>query len=186
MKKLVSTLALSLLFLTGCNTLMVQTDYDTEYNFSALKTYAWLEGSPPSDDIRINNSLTIKRVVNAANSALQTKGYTLTDKDKADFYVTWFGGIETRIQQEGINTYYGHLGYNSPTLSHYGYWPGFSRTYIYEYLEGTLIIDISDSKSKQLVWRGTGQDYVEESATPGEIVENINKAVAEILGGFPP
>ncbi len=186
MTHLIKAAALGFLLLAGCTTLTVQTDYDTSYDFSTLKTYAWLEGKPPSNDIRINNSLIINRVVNAVNHNLQAKGYRLVDKDKADFFVNWFGGIENKIQQETIDTYYGYLGYYAPTWGYRGYWPGYLRTYTYEYQEGTLIVDIADSKSKQLIWRGTGQDYIDKTETPEQITANINHTIAKILEGFPP
>ena len=187
MTKLMKAGVPGLLLLTACSTLTVQTDYETTYDFSALNTYAWLEGEAPSNDIRINNSLIINRVVNAVNTSLQSKGYALVDKDKADFYVNWFGGIEDKIRQETINSYYGYLGYDSGDWGYNrGYWPGYIRTYTYEYQQGTLIIDIADSKSKQLVWRGTGQEYLEEKETPEEITQGINQIVSEILSSFPP
>ncbi len=186
MTNLMKTGVLGLFLLTGCTALTVQTDYETGYDFSTLRTYAWLEDKAPSNDIRINNSLIINRVVNAVNNNLQLKGYKLVDKDKADFYVNWFGGIENRIQQETINTYYGHLGYNSSLWGYGGYWPGDSRTYTYEYQESTLIIDIVDSKSKQLIWRGTGRDVVTENKTPEQITARINQTISGILKNFPP
>ena len=186
MKTLMMAGVLSLSLLTACTTLTVQTDYETSYDFSSLKTYAWLEGKAPSNDIRINNSLIINRVVNAVNSNLQFKGYQLVDKDKADFLVTWFGGIENKIQQEIINSYYGYLGYDSAYWGYRGYWPRYSRSYTYEYQEGTLIIDVADSKSKQLVWRGTGRDYMDEKETPEQVTEGINQTVTGILEAFPP
>jgi len=186
MTKLMKAGVPGLFFLTACSTLTVQTDYETTYDFSALTTYAWLEGEAPSNDIRINNSLIINRVVNAVNTSLQSKGYALVDKDKADFHVNWFGGIEDKIRQETINSYYGYLGYDSGDWGYRGYWPGYIRTYTYEYQQGTLIIDIADSKSKQLVWRGTGQEYLEEKETPEEITQGINQIVSEILSSFPP
>ncbi|TCK18736.1 uncharacterized protein DUF4136 [Thiogranum longum] len=182
MKNLITTALLGLFLLTACTTLTVQTDYDTSYNFSKLKTYAWLEDKPPSDDIRINNSLIIKRVVNAVNNTLQSRGYKLVSKDKADFFVNWFGYIDNKIQQETINTYYRHPGYATTTWEY----SAFSRTYTYEYQEGTLIIDILDATSRQLIWRGTGQDYLEENETPENITERINRTVAGILNAFPP
>jgi hypothetical protein len=185
MKILIKAGALSLFFLTGCSTLSVQTDYETTYDFSALKTYAWLEGKEPSKDIRINNSLIINRVVNAVNSGLQSSGYTLVDKDKADFYVTWFGGIEDKMRVETINSYYGDMGYGYSSWGYRGYWPA-NRTYTYEYQQGTLIIDIADSKSKQLIWRGTGKEYLEENETPEQITAGINQTVTAILSRFPP
>lgn len=186
MTKLMMSGALGLFLLTACSSLTVRTDYETTYDFSALNTYAWLEDKAPSNDIRINNSLIINRVVNAVNNSLQSKGYELVDEDKADFHVNWFGGIENKIRQDTINIYYGHRGYDSDDWGYRGSWPGYARTYSYEYKEGTLIIDIADSKSKQLVWRGTGQEYLEDKDTPEEITEGINQIVTEILSSFPP
>ena len=171
---------------TACSSLTVQTDYDTHYDFSALKTYAWLEGEAPSTDIRVNNSLIINRVVNAVNENLQSRGYRLAAPDKADFLVNWFGSIENRIRQETISNFYGHLGYDTDAWGYRGYWPGYIRSYAFEYQQGTLIIDVADSRSKQLVWRGNGQDILEEQRTPEEITANINRIVTEILAGFPP
>ncbi len=186
MKKLMTTGVTGLFLLTACSTLTVQTDYETNYDFSTLETYAWFEGESPSNDIRINNSLIINRVVNAVNNTLQSKGYELVDKDKADFHVNWFGGIENRIRLETIDTYYGHMGYDDGTGGHRGYGPGHIRPYSYEYQEGTLIIDVADSKSKQLIWRGTGRKYLKEKETPEEITQGINQTVTGILSSFPP
>ena len=176
---------LSLFLLTACNTLTVQSDYETTYDFSRLKTYAWLEGKAPSKDIRINNSLIINRVVNAVNSELQSRGYQLVEMDNADFHVNWFGSIETRIRQETIDTFYGDLGYDYRSWGYRSHWGG-PRIYTFEYQEGTLIIDIVDRKSKQLVWRGTGQDYLPDEQTPEQITANINRRVNAILDRFPP
>jgi len=186
MENPIKTAVLGLLLLSGCNTLTVRTDYDTHYDFSGLETYAWLEGKAPSNDIRINNSLIINRVVNAVNSNLEFKGYTQVDKDKADFYVNWFGGIQNKIRQQTIDSYYNHSNYDTGSWGHGDHWPGYVRTYSFEYQEGTLIIDVADSKSKQLIWRGTGQKYLEEKETPEKITESINQIVTGILSSFPP
>ena len=185
MRTLITSVILSLFFLSGCSTLSVQTDYETSYDFSTLKTYAWLEDEEPSKDIRINNSLIINRVVNSVNNKLQSMGYVLVDRDKADFHVTWFGGIEDKLRIETINTYYGDIGYGYHHWSYRGYWPGY-RTYTFEYQQGTLIIDIADSKTKQLIWRGTGIEYLEENETPEDITASINQTVTAILDRFPP
>lgn len=187
MPKLINIVLIGqLLLLAGCSTLNVRTDYEPDYDFASLKTYAWLQGKVPSTDIRINNSLIINRVIKAINRELQAKGYTLVAEDKADFYVNWFGGIQEKIRQETINTYYGGIGYGYGPWTYGGFWPAYSQTYNVEYQEGTLIIDIADSKSKKLVWRGTGQDYVEDQDTPEKITKGINETVASILSKFPP
>ena len=72
-----------------------------------------------------------------------------------------------------------------PPTYHVGRWgrahrisPGHSV----RYKEGTLVIDIVDSKSKELVWRGTGTDVLNRSAPAKDLVA----AVEKILEEFPP
>ena len=176
---------LSFLLLAGCSTLTIQTDYNPEYDFSAIKTYQWVKNEKHSDDVRVNNSLIINRVNKAINQNLQSKGLTEKKTGEADVFVNWFGGIDNKIRQETINHYYGGMyrGYGYP---YGGYWPGYTQTYNVEYQEGTLIIDILDGKSHELIWRGTGQDYVEDNQTPEEITQGINQAVEGIMESFPP
>ena len=177
------SILLSCLTMTACSTLTVSTDYNPEYDFSGLKTYQWVKAEKHSDDVRVNNSLIINRVNNAINQDLQAKGLTEKKTGDADVLVNWFGGIDNKIRQESINYYYGSMWHGYP---YGGYWPGYSQTYNVEYQEGTLIIDILDAKSHELVWRGTGQDYVEEQQSPEEITEGINQAVTGIMSDFPP
>ena len=48
--------------------------------------------------------------------------------------------------------------------------------------EGTLVIDIVDRKTKELVWQGIGSDVLDPSGPH----ENLINAVQEILKKFPP
>lgn len=174
---------LSFLLITGCSTLSVNSDYNPEYNYSQIKSYAWLKGEKPSEDARINNTLIINRVKNAISTEMAERGLKETESGTPDIYVNWLGGIKDKIRQETINQYYGPMWYGYP---YGGYWPSYSQTYNVEYQEGTLIIDILDGKTKALIWRGTGQDYVDENKTPEEITSAINEAVKQIMATFPP
>ncbi|MDX1334480.1 MAG: DUF4136 domain-containing protein, partial [Gammaproteobacteria bacterium] len=69
-----ASILLASLFLAACSTLTVQTDYNPEYDFSAIKTYQWVKTEKHSDDVRVNNSLIINRVNKAINQNLQSKG----------------------------------------------------------------------------------------------------------------
>ena len=49
---------------------------------------------------------------------------------------------------------------------------------------GTLVIDLYDAKTKQLIWRGSAQDTVSDSAAKNE--KNLDKGVTKMFKAFPP
>jgi len=59
---------------------------------------------------------------------------------------------------------------------------------IYEYEEGTLVLDFVEARSNEMIWRGTASDQVEyyRHANPDKRDQRINKGVREILKNFPP
>ena len=74
---------------------------------------------------------------------------------------------------------YGYGGYG------YGGGPLSATTTIRKYTRGTLVIDVWDARTKQLVWRGTASDYGERR--PGEErqkgAEGAGEAVQELSAG---
>jgi hypothetical protein len=181
MKFVFSCLLVAAVLLASCSTLEVSTDYNPGFNFASLKTYEWLpQENPATSDIRINNSLINDRVTAAVENNLDAKGFRKATEGTPDFYVTWLGAIDQKMRIDTINQYYGSYGYGGCC------WPGYARTYISEYEEGTLIIDILNPVDHKLLWRGTGRDYIREMQTPEEITRNINEVVVKILAGFPP
>jgi hypothetical protein len=49
---------------------------------------------------------------------------------------------------------------------------------------GTLVIDIYDSSSKQLIWRGEAHDQL--SGKPEKNTQKLEKAVDKMFDKFPP
>ena len=77
----------------------------------------------------------------------------------------------------------------------YGYGPygrywggtwGHGGVSVYQYEEGTLIIDFVDSNSKNLLWRGAAKSVIDDANTPDKRDSIINEAVYQILKNFPP
>ena len=58
--------------------------------------------------------------------------------------------------------------------------------YVENYDQGTLVLDIVDGRSNELVWRGTAQARIDPSNSPEERQRRINEAVRKILDRFPP
>ena len=56
-------------------------------------------------------------------------------------------------------------------------------TYVNSYPEGTLVIDVIDRKSRDLVWRGAGARAFSKM---NPSYEKVDKRVTRILQDFPP
>ena len=173
-------LAIALLGLAGCSSFRVTTDFDPQANFEPLRNYAWLENvRKPSDDPRLHNSLVDSRVRAAVDRELATKGYAKTPASSADFLVTYYLGLETKIDVHTIHSGYGYgyRGYHGRVGS---------ETVVDQYEEGSLLLDILDPRGTELLWRGTASARVRKSSTPEKREERINAAVAAIFAKFPP
>ena len=174
------------LMMTGCGGGMdISTDWDPEANFDNLKTYEFAKRvSTADDDPRIFNDITVQRVRNALDTALQARGYEKVTQGEPDFLVGWHGSIDKKMNMETVHNDYNYetTGWVSP---HDPRAPQ-SKTYVNEWEEGTLIIDIIDPKKNELMWRGTGVALVDDNVSAEKDQSNLNGAVARILKAFPP
>jgi hypothetical protein len=114
---------------------------------------------------------------------LMQKGLKAVAPDKADLIILTYAGVKDRVN---LSTYgYSTGGYWGPYYGGYG--GGYStQTVVNRYQEGTLHIDIMDSKEKALVWKGSGTGVISDARSPQERQQIINEAVMEILDEFPP
>jgi Domain of unknown function (DUF4136) len=154
----------------------VKVDFDKAADFTKYKTFAIKLGTS------WNNPLGEKRVLAEIQQGLTEKGWTATTDDaKADAIVVLHGATE---KQKSLNTFYsgGYGGYGWR-----GGWGGgmsSSTTTVDEYTVGTLVVDIFDAKSKQLVYRGTATD--ELSNKPEKNAKKLAKASDKLFKDFPP
>jgi hypothetical protein len=154
----------------------VKTDYDHAANFTVYKTFAAKIGTS------WNNEISEKRVLTEIEQSLVEKGWTKTDPDKADAFVVLHGATE---KQKSLNTFYsgGYGGYGWRGMGGAGM-GGTATTTTSEYLVGTLVVDIFDAKSKQLIFRGTATD--ELSDKPDKNQKKLAKASDKMFKEFPP
>jgi hypothetical protein len=187
-KRLLALLPL-LVLLAGCGGgVTVSTDYDQTADFSNWKTYRWAERSETGrKDPRVYNDLLERRIQEAVDATLQEKGYRKITEGTPDFYAAWHGAIETKVD---VTTVYDDYRYN------WGYWdplyyrPTAQSTYVNEYDQGTLILDLIDADGGEegkpvLVWRSTLSKVV-DSRNVGRDPEKMRKAAEALLNGFPP
>ena len=162
--------------IAGCSSLSYNQDFDPAVDFSKYKTYTWMEvAEPEKQRPRGMSELVEKRIVAAVDANLAAKGYTKQDAGPTDFVVHFMATTQEKID---FNTYYTGWGY-------YG-WYGGSQVVADQYTEGTLIIDVFDSATKGLAWRGTATGTVDPGASAEQRNLRIQEAVAGIFQRFPP
>jgi hypothetical protein len=64
--------------------------------------------------------------------------------------------------------------------------PPVTTTYVRQYEEGTLVLDIVNAKSNQLMWRGSAQAEINRQLKPEEREKRLQEAIGKILAQFPP
>ncbi|MGS0673517.1 DUF4136 domain-containing protein [Shewanella sp. 0m-4] len=182
MKKLLIVIAA--LALSACSSLKTSSDYDPGVNFSEVKTYAWVQKK--TDDATYHlDGLMDQRVRKAVEDQLQLKGLTRTDAATADVLVNYLTKVDKKINVDTFNTNYGYNPYYGPGWGWSGS-AGHSQTTVREYEVGTLILDMVDRKTGQLIWRGSVADTMRDKDTPEERVEVVNEAVGALLLNYPP
>ena len=151
----------------------VQTDFDHQANFSQYKTYSWQKIEPP-------NSLWDARIKNAVDAQLAAKGWTQVDSG-GDVAVV---AMKTSKTQRTLRTFYDGFGGGWGWRRFGGGGFGDSTTTEQDYKVGTLVIDLYDAETKQLIWRGSAQDTLSDKATQNE--KKLDKGVAKMFKAFPP
>jgi hypothetical protein len=156
---------------SGCSSISTSYDYDDTYDFSRLRTYDWLP--VPMDQKQ--NELILKRVKTELSAGLTDRGYREA-KSSPEFLLAIHMGTERRVQVDDWG-----YGYSR----HYGF-GGSGRLEVYEYKEGTLIVDMVDAETNKLFWRGIARKTVDPSATPEKVTATVQEAIGKILKNFPP
>jgi hypothetical protein len=167
--------AAAALALAACSGISTTSDWDESFDFSGLSTYAWMDQGLEGGV----SEIMLRRMYMAADETLEGRGFTRTDEEQADFIMAYHAGAQDRQQYDTYG--YGAGGWWG------GYWGGgMTTTTVRTYTEGTLILDVIDRDSNELVWRGSASRTIDQMEAPEQRVESIRKAVEEMLRDFPP
>ncbi len=180
--------SIALVFLSGCSSLSVNYDYNQQADFTKYKTFNWLPFPKDMPTDELNRA----RFVTSVEDNLAAKGFQ-KNSSQPDFVIAVHFGKENKIDitnwgySYAPSSYYQGYGYRHS--GSYGYAGGYASTggvSVYEYEQGTLILDFVDTKSKNLIWRATAKAIVSPASTPEKQTAKIKSAVQEILENFPP
>jgi len=151
----------------------VRTDYDQKADFSRYHTYSWI-------GVKSANPLWQDRIMNAVDTALSAKGWTKVASG-GDVTVSAFGRVR---EQDTLQTYYeGFPGWGWQA-AWWGGGMGTATTEVMPERVGNLTVDLFDSNTKQLIFRGEASDAVSDKPEKNE--HKMDEAVQDMFKKFPP
>ena len=139
-------------------------------NFSKYHTYKWISiegGAHP-------NQIMDAEIKQAVDAQLAKKGLTKITNGNADLLV----GYQTAVDQEKQWNAYGGGGFR---------WGGGMASATQSTISvGSLVLDMYDPGTKQLVWTGTATKSIDPSSNQEKNEKNLNNAMAKLLKNYPP
>ena len=166
--------------LSGC----AVTDFDRTSDFSKYKTFVWGESDVDVSNPLYDSDLIDKRIKNAVEQEFAKRGIVRAQADP-DFVVRFHTFTEEKKRSMGVYPYrYRFYPYGFfPFAFAWGYpYYWMSPPNVTEYTEGTLIIDIVDHGSGELVWRGSVRGDVDDTS---DLKKQIEKGIRAIMKKYP-
>ncbi len=164
----------------GCSSsITINHDFDPDADFTRFKTYAWI-AQPASvvgdaAAVRQSNTLLDKRIKEAVDRELAKEGLTI-DANVPDLVVAYHTGVENKVDVTDWGYTYGSYYYGYPRRD----------VTVDQYQQGTLIVDLIEQKTMELVWRGSAEATLAENPTPEKMEQRINQAVGMMFQKYPP
>jgi hypothetical protein len=191
--------------IAGCSRsgITVRTTAEPGANLSGLHTFYVL--APPSrsvnatplstNDPMLDNSISNRALRGALGQAFQSRGYVAAPRQSADFEVAYYAGTKEKFD----TTYWGPTfdrGWRYSYRGRRGWaWPYYGAGYyggpyyyggganVTAYTQGQVIVDVTDPRTSELLWRGQGTEPV--SNDPSTYTNDMQKVVNAIVAKFP-
>jgi hypothetical protein len=143
--------------------------------FSNYKTFGYL--SPLATDKFPYESLLALHLKDAARHAMESKGYIFSSS-APDLLLNFYVNIQDQQYVRSTSRSVALVGYSG---GYYGYRTGYYRVYTpatietVNYKQGTLTIDVVDSKQAVLAWSSTAEGRVSNDALkdPGPAIDAL-------------
>jgi Domain of unknown function (DUF4136) len=171
------------LFLAACTPFQVHYDYDSRAAYSSYKTFDWYAASKYAKEKAngVENSLMDRRVRFSVEKELKTRGFSLETKGDPDFLVTYYPVYQDRVIQTAT-----HVGGAWGYRPWWGVRTGTTVVRNRHYKEGTIILEIVDFKTNQLIWKAAAEGALTNLDNPEDADEVVARAVNQMLDRFPP
>ena len=104
--------------LTGCSGMQIRSDHDSSFDFSSLRTYAWVpDARPNTGDPRVDEQFLDEHVRRSVDRVLASTGFSRIEANRADFLVNYHAGVEVKLDESMSSEAHGY------TEGMVGAWP---------------------------------------------------------------
>jgi hypothetical protein len=146
-------------------------DYTKSFPLQTLQTFEFRTQQRISRDPLANNSIWSENIRDDIRTGLMSRGLTeVSAKDMPDFYVTYYVAVANRYNLNAIGFHRGWWG-----------WPGTYAVSAVPYTESTLMVDVIDAHTNQLVWRGYDSDTLNTNKPDKTIDKAVNNVVSQFF-----
>ena len=167
------------LAITGCTTTPTAEDYDHTVNFSNYSTFAFMRRGRPQveDPVATHIEDTIKADLTRRNYSL------VSNPDIADFVVDFTIGAQERTDTQSYSQQYqGNWFRGRPWWGQHYWGDGID---LHDYRQGTLSIDVFDTRSRMPVWHGWSRKELPQHDS-SDSDQPVRETVLAVLAWFPP
>lgn len=174
----VISLAFALLLAACASAPTANMDFDSSFDFSAVKTIAIQPIDRTVATTIIVSDMQVNRINEALSAELEQRGYRIVaDNAEADLFLSWHLITQERMDVRSYNT---SIRYNCWNCS------GGSNLRVSQFTQGTFIVDLIDPDRLQSVWRSTFESRLGDQPHPEQAEENRRTAAKAIFAQFPP
>lgn len=158
---------------SACATMNVSSHVQRGLDFAQYRTWDWgAADALPESDPRLDDGFFRDHLSGAVEREFARMGYERPESGTPDLLVHYHANISPRI-----------AGTDSQTGACYD---GDCRVRVMEYEVGTILVDVIDTRTQKLVWRGWAQTSVEGViGNARKVEERVAKAVRGMFARFP-
>jgi hypothetical protein len=163
----------AILLTTQVLALEIQVDYNRQIEFRGYHTFTWVEVTTPL------SPMTRNRIREAVVAAMTRRGLDEV-AEGGDLLVVTHAARNTGREISAHTWSYGGWGYGAWNDAGWGS----STVNVSEVEMGTLVVDLIDAASEDLVWRGVAEAALQKDPNKGEKL--LRKAANKMFKEFPP
>jgi hypothetical protein len=175
MRRLGTVLAVSVLVVTGCATMRVGSYTGRGIDFTPYLTYDWgpADALPTGDPRLDNNAFFRDHLEGSVERQMAARGYARA-ASHPDLLIHYHATIERRLDVDSIDRQYNNC-YEDGCLPR-----------VVAYDAGTLVVDIVDARTNELIWRGWARDSMEGVLDDQDRLEQqVSEAVSRMFQQLP-
>ena len=159
----------------------VKSDYEKNYDFSRLHTFAFKTDRASNDPLS-TNSIEAGRIQSALAAQLVANGFIQSDQNP-DFIVAFYSRSKQKTQVESTGFGFGPgfgWGYGVPYRGRWR-WGFGPDIWTNTYTQGCVMADVIDPQTNELIWRGVVKDTVNGI---GQSEKQANQAAKDLVKNF--